>query len=187
MKNVLKFIFFMISVIGIFFITNMICLCAILLLCILLVSFYKRKTRIKMSFKFILVFIIFTIIINAIIEGFNYALLVGIRLVIAYLMTYIFANTMTIIEFSDAIQILMHPLKIFKIDTQSIGIMICIAICMLPILQNEITELKYSLKSKGCNLKINNINIFMKPLLISVLKRIDDMEKTLISKGYIET
>lgn len=186
MKNILKFIFFIISIIGIFFVSNFIYLTAILLLCLLIVVFYKNKTSIKMPVKFLIAFIAFTIIINTIIEGYLYAILIGIRLIIAYLMTYIFSKSITILELSEVIQMLMYPLKIFKINIKNISIMVCIAICMLPILQEQITEIKYSLKAKGCKLRINNISVFMKPLLISVLKRTDEMEKTLISRGYAE-
>ena len=66
--------------------------------------------------------------------------------------------------------------------------MVCIAIAFIPIVQNAIIELKYSLKSKGFNVTIKNIikkpNYILAPLITSVIKRIDDIENSLISKGY---
>lgn len=57
---------------------------------------------------------------------------------------------------------------------------------MIPILSKELEQTKDSLKSKGYKFKLNNLNLYIKPVIISILKRTDELEKTLIVKGYQE-
>ena len=110
----------------------------------------------------------------------------GIRLVLAYQVTYLFSKSMTTFEFADVIQNLMYPLKLFKIDPEKIGMIIRIAFCVMPILKNELQQKRYALKAKGEELKLSNIIIVMKPFLISILRRTSEMEKSLKAKAYEE-
>lgn len=64
--------------------------------------------------------------------------------------------------------------------------MISIALCMIPMLSDELEQTKNSLKSKGYKFKLNNLDLYIKPIMISILKRTDELEKTLIVKGYRE-
>ena len=57
---------------------------------------------------------------------------------------------------------------------------------MIPVLKDEIYAILHSIKAKGKLVKINNINIIIKPMLISILKRTSQIEKALIAKGYME-
>ena len=54
------------------------------------------------------------------------------------------------------------------------------------ILSEELEQTKNSLKSKGYKFKLNNLDLYIKPIMISILKRTDELEKTLIVKGYLE-
>lgn len=93
---------------------------------------------------------------------------------------------MTILEFVSVIQNMLYPLKIFKINPENIGMMMRIAFCVLPILKTEIEQKHYALKAKGMEPKLSNITIMIKPLLISILRRTNEMEKSLKAKGYEE-
>lgn len=59
-----------------------------------------------------------------------------------------------------------------------------ISICMIPVLKNEISALIKAMRSKGKTMKINSMIIIMKPMLISVLRKTSQIEKTLIAKAY---
>ncbi len=93
---------------------------------------------------------------------------------------------MTTLEFVSVIQNMLCPLKIFKINPENIGMMMRIAFCVLPILKTEIEQKRYALKAKGMEPKLSNITIMLKPLLISILRRTNEMEKSLKAKGYEE-
>lgn len=57
---------------------------------------------------------------------------------------------------------------------------------MIPILKEELEQTKNSLKSKGYKFKLSNLDLYIGPIMISILKRTDKLEKTLIVKGYLE-
>ena len=50
------------------------------------------------------------------------------------------------------------------------------------IIEFELT--KNSLKSKGYKFKLNNLDLYIKPIMISILKKTDEFERTLIVKSY---
>ncbi len=185
MKNIIKFIIFIIYTILIFILNDI-----KILICLLLLNFIITillKIRLKNMFyhlKILLPFIIFTMGINIFLAGLYDGIIMGIRIFICYHITYIFSKTYTFLELADMIQKLCYPLKIFKINTNHIGIMVSISMCMIPVLKNEISTRMQAIKSKGKPLKMNNIIILMKPILISILTRTNQMEKTLISKAY---
>lgn len=189
MTYIITFILFLIYTIGIFFIKEYYILGIIALINVILMIILKENmknafiTMIK-----IMPFIIFTSVINTLISGMNHGLLIGIRLILVCNTTYIFAKKMTSHKLQYVIETVLKPLKIIKVNSREIGIMVCIAIAFIPIVQNAIIELKYSLKSKGFNVTIKNIikkpNYILAPLITSVIKRIGDIENSLISKGY---
>ncbi len=186
MKKVIKFIIFIIFTILIFIIKDLKILAIIFLLNIILIEIMKININ-EMLYKLkkYLPFIIFTIIINIIFDSFYGGILIGIKIYICYNATYIYSKTVTLTEISETIQIICYPLKIFKINIKDIGIMISVAICMIPILKNEISTVIYSLKAKGKKINMKSIVIIIKPILISTLKRTNEIEKTLIAKAYI--
>jgi len=67
--------------------------------------------------------------------------------------------------------------------------MISIAVAFVPILKNEGNKIKESLQSKGFNVNginmIKNINLILVPLIVSILKRVQQIENAFKSKGYI--
>ena len=109
-----------------------------------------------------------------------------VRFIIACNSTYIFSKSISVVEISEVIEKLLSPIKLFKINTSSIGLLISMGISFIPILKDEIIELKQILISKGYNMKINNIHLFVRPLIISILKRTNEIEKAIIAKGYVE-
>lgn len=187
MKNIVKFSIFMIYTIFIFWINNLKLLVGIFFLNFLLTMLLKINIkRMFYHLKIVLPFIIFTMLINIIFASLYDGVVIGIRLMICYHITYIFSKTLTVLEIADTIQKLCYPLKIFQINTNSIGMMVSIAICMIPVLKNEIYTLMQAMKSKGKPIKINSIIIIMKPMLISILRKTSQIEKTLMAKAYVE-
>ena len=138
------------------------------------------------SIKTIIILVIFTTIINMILGNIEDGIILGTRIMIAYNFTYIFSTTFDILEFAQTIEIILNPLYIFKINVKNISLIISIALCMIPVLSKELEQTKDSLKSKGYKLKLNNVDLYIKPIIISILKKTDELEKTLIVKGYQE-
>ncbi len=189
MTYIVEFILFLIYTICVFFIKSYACLGILCIINILLMIILRQNIK-KALFNILklMPFVIFTAGINMILSGVNYGALIGIRLIIVCNMTYIFSRKMTPQKLQYVIETILKPLKIIKIDSKEIGIIVCIGITFIPIIQKEMLEIKYSLKSKGFNFNLKNIiqkpNYILVPLVTSIIKRIGEIESSLYSKGY---
>lgn len=189
LKNVVKFILFLIYTISIFFIKNYILLTLILFINIslMIISKINIKKAIKSLIK-LMPFILFTVVINIIFVDLEFAILIGVRLILVCNISYVFSKTISYTEFGEVIEKLLFPLKIFKVNPKEIGIIITIALSFMPILKDELLQIKNSLKAKGMNMTninlIKNANLIFKPFFISVLQRINEVEMSLRAKGY---
>lgn len=136
----------------------------------------------------LLPFILFTVVINIIFVDLEFAILIGVRLILVCNISYVFSKTISYTEFGEVIEKLLFPLKIFKVNPKEIGIIITIALSFMPILKDELLQIKNSLKAKGMNMTninlIKNANLIFKPFFISVLQRINEVEMSLRAKGY---
>lgn len=190
MKDVLKMIAFIIYTVLLFWVENsMLLLCAILfqIACMLICNISIRQAL--KAILYLMPFILFTFIINLFVMEKRYAILIGIRLIIICNMTYIYGKTTTAREISKSIEKILTPLTWFKVNTRNIGIIISIAITLIPMINREIENIRYSLIAKGFNMslfnQIRHINYIMLPLFYGLLKRVNSMEEALLAKGYM--
>ena len=189
LKNVVKFILFLIYTISIFFIKNYILLTLILFINIslMIISKININKAIKNLIK-LMPFILFTVVINIIFVDLEFAILIGVRLILVCNISYVFSKTISYTDFGEVIEKLLFPLKIFKVNPKEIGIIITIALSFMPILKDELLQIKNSLKAKGMNMTninlIKNANLIFKPFFVSVLQRINEVEMSLRAKGY---
>ena len=96
------------------------------------------------------------------------------------LSTYLSTDRLT-----KGLMILLMPLKLFKVDIESITISINLAINFLPILLKEITEIRYSLTSKGIReYSLKSFYYSIKVIIPKLFKRVNEINYSLISKGY---
>ncbi|MCI9366346.1 MAG: hypothetical protein HFJ54_07495 [Clostridia bacterium] len=190
MKIVIQFILFLAYTILIFFIKEYSLLTIFIGINMILMLVFR--INIKGAFIFILKLlpiITFTTIINIWISGLSFGMLIGVRLIILCNITYIYTRKMTFSKLQYVIETLLKPLKIIKIDSKEIGIMLCIGVAFIPIIQKEITNIKYSLKAKGFRINVKNIvlkpNYILTPLITGIIKRVGEIENSLSSKGYV--
>ena len=187
MKNIIKFITFITYTVSIFFINDLRLLVGLFLLNFIIAIILKTNLkRMFYNFRVLLPFIVFTVLINIFFDSLYDGIIIGIRIMICYNITYIFSKTITVLEVADTIQKICYPLKMFKINTNNIGMIVSISICMIPVLKSEIHAISQAMKSKGKLVKINSTIIIMKSMLISILRRTNQIEKTLIAKAYME-
>lgn len=174
----------------IFFIKEYYGLLIVLVINILLMIILKInvKKTIKFCIK-MLPFILFTVVINIALSNVRYAVLVGLKLILVCQITYIFSKKMTPRKLQKAVEKTCTPLKILKINPKEIGIIVSISVSFIPIIQKEMQNLKYSLESKGFKMNIKNIitkpNYILLPLITNVIKKVTEIEQSMISKGYI--
>ncbi len=192
MTDIIKFVLFLIYTISVFFVNSYYVFLAFLLINLILM--FVLKIEIKNAIKNILQimpFIILTAVINLLFQDIQGAVYVFIRLILVCNMTYIFSKTITTTRFAVVLEKLFTPLKIFKINPKDISIIVLISITFIPILRNELSQIKYSLKSKGMNTNfwnmLKNLNLIFKPFFVSLLERTNQIEMSLKSKAYFET
>lgn len=187
--NIIKFIFFLMYVILIFFIKSNIALIGALIISIILIIAYKiNLNNLINNIIKIFIFVLITAIINAFVVNINYAILIGIKLILVCIMTYIFSRMLSYMEFATVIEDLAYPLKFVGINPKDLGLLITIAISFIPILREELERIKYVLMVKGFKINtiniIKNMNIIFKPLFVSIMERINEIEYSLKAKGY---
>lgn len=191
MKDVIKFILFLSYTICLFFITDY-CILAILAgLQIVLMLWAKISLNQALHNVVVLTpFILFTVVINLLVTSLEQSILIGVRLAIVCNMTYLFSKTMTNLQLAEVIQKLLFPLKWIKIDPQAIGLVICIAIAFIPIIQNELRNIQYSLRAKGIDTRwrylILHLSVILSPMLVSLFRKINEIEYALIAKAYAD-
>lgn len=185
MNNVMKLMFFLIYLILIFYINNVNIL-LILFIFNFLIMFISKIKIIKSVINVIKVipFIFFTILINCIIVNYEYGLYIGVRLLLAYMVSYILINVITIRDFINAFEIIMKPLQIFNINVKEITLIIAIAISIIPYIIEELQQKKYSLKSKSIKIGFGNYVIIIKSILVSLIIKTKEYENALLAKGY---
>lgn len=187
--NIIKFVFFLLYIISIFFIKNNIALIGALIINIILILIYKiNLKKLLNSLSKISIFVLITALINVFVVDINYAILIGIKLILVCSITYIFSTTLSYMEFATVIEILSYPLKLIGVNPKDIGLLITIALSFIPILKEELSRIKYVLLVKGFKINtiniLKNTNIIFQPLFVSIMERINEIEYSLKAKGY---
>lgn len=191
MKDLVKFILFLAYTLAIFFVTNYFILAFILVFNMTFMIFNKIDIK-KATTNLIklLPFILFTAFINFLFVDLKFAILIAVRLILVCNISYSYSRTVTYIEFGGIIQKLMYPFKIFGINPEEIGLIVIIALTFMPIMRNELGQMKNLLKIKGIkptNINIlKNLNLIFRPFFISVLQRLNEIEMALKIKGWQE-
>lgn len=85
---------------------------------------------------------------------------------------------------ADTIKLLCTPLKLLKINTEEIKIMVCISLSMFGILKKDLKETKEACIAKNMKLNLKNIKYILAKYLSTLIIRVNKIEKALIAKGY---
>lgn len=187
MKNVIIFLVFVIYASGIFFINSNILLGIVLLINMLAMLICKIKPIdvIENIIK-LLPFILITVVINCILANYQYAFLVAIKLMLVCNITVVYAKTTTVKSMAITIKNLCMPFKLLKVNLEDIELLVCISLSMIPILKTEYSELKEACLAKGIAIKVSNMKPILTKLMISIMKRVNYIEESMIEKGYGE-
>lgn len=185
MNNLIKFLAFLIYSTVIFFLPNskIILIPIYINLFAMIILRKKAKSIISTTLK-VLPFIIFTFVINCWLDTYINAMWIGIKLIIVCNMTVIYSKTTSVSEVAETIKSLCEPLKIFGVNTDDIKIMVCISLSMIPILKKDLNETKDACKAKNMKLNLKNMKYVIASFFITLLKRVNQIEDSLIAKGY---
>ena len=108
-------------------------------------------------------------------------------LLISSLLTYTTAPT----DLTDAIEKLLSPLKVFKVDVHTFAMMMTIALRFIPTLIDEIDRIMSAQKARGADFESGNLIQKAKamvpllvPLFISAFRRANDLAMAMEARCY---
>lgn len=189
MKNAIILILFIAYTLGIFFINNIYCLLTLITLTLLFDIFYKisLKKIISYNLQLLIFFIFFTVLVNIICNSFDNALQMTLQLILICNTTYLFRYIMPTIKFIESVETILYPLKIFKVNTRDIGIILNIAFTFIPIFLEEIDQIQNALVQKGLKKhSFANIKYTFKVLIPLLFKRTNEVDFSLKAKCYVD-
>ncbi len=187
MKNVIIFLVFILYATFIFFVHSSFFLLSILCVNILAMVIFKVKpiyvieNIIKM-----MPFILLTVLVNWILANYEYAFLVAIKLILVCHITFVYAKTTTVRQIANTIKNLCMPLKLLKVNLEDIELLVCISLSMIPILKREYSQLKEACQAKGITWNVSNMKYVLTKLMVSLMKRVNEIEESILEKGYGE-
>lgn len=187
MKNVIKILLFFVYTIAIFMVKQDIFTVIVLGINLLLTVILKISIKEEIgNLLGISLFVIITASINAIIVNVKTGVMIGLKLLLVSNITYIFSKMLNYTELAEALEKIFGIFKILKINSKNISIMICICISFIPTIKRQIKQVKSALKAKGVKLNLKNSTMIFEPVIISLLKRVDEIESSLKAKAYQE-
>ena len=187
MKNVIKLVLFLVYTIAIFLVKHD--MFAVIVLGINLLLTLALKISIKEEIGNLLgisIFVLITAIINAVLVDIKTGIMIGTKLLLVCNITYIFSKMLNYTELAEALEKILSIFKVLKINPKSISIMVCICISFVPTIRKQIKQVRAALKAKGIKLNLKNSGLIFEPVVISLLKRVDEIESSLKAKAYQE-
>lgn len=154
----------------------------IILLTSVLQLYYNNTGDILWSYKKI-----------AITDGGIYtAIFIAIRIVALLVISSLLTYTTSPTDLTDAIERLLSPLKVFKIDIHTFAMMMTIALRFIPTLIDEIDRIMSAQKARGADFESGNLlkrikalfPIFI-PLIISSFKRAFELADAMSCRCYV--
>lgn len=185
MKNSILFLSFIGYATFIFFLDSYVLLLVVFLLNILAMACFGVKlVRAIENILKLLPFILLTVVINCLLANYEYALMIAIKLMLVCNITYIYSKTTTVRGIANTIKNLCMPLKLLKVNPEDIELLVCISLSMLPIFKREYSQLKDACLAKGIDINVKNMKVILTKLLVSTMKRVNEIEASIIEKGY---
>lgn len=124
-------------------------------------------------------------------EGIDAAVKLSLRLVLLVMGASLLTLTTTPISLTDGIEKLMEPLKVVKVPTHEIAMMMSIALRFIPTLMNETDRIIKAQSARGADFDTGNIIQRAKsfipvliPLFVSAFRRADELAVAMEARCY---
>ena len=124
-------------------------------------------------------------------EGIRNAVFMISRIVMLIFGTFLLTYTTSPIALTDAMELLMSPLKRIKVPVHELSMMMCIALCFIPTLISETDKIISAQKARGADFESGNLIRRAKalipilvPLFISAFRRADELAVAMESRCY---
>ena len=124
-------------------------------------------------------------------EGIRNAVFMISRIVMLIFGTFLLTYTTSPIALTDAMELLMSPLKKIKVPVHELSMMMCIALRFIPTLITETDKIISAQKARGADFESGNLIRRAKalipilvPLFISAFRRADELAVAMESRCY---
>lgn len=204
----MKIILILLLIVSIFICKNIVSLAAVIVVAfsLVLVSKIPMKTVLK-SIKPLLVIIVITAVLNLFYgsgeplvqlgrlkitaNGIETAVFMAIRIISLVVISSLLTYTTSPTELTDALERLLKPLKLIKIDVHSIAMTMTIALRFIPTLIEEIEKIMSAQKSRGADLDSGGLIHRAKalipvliPLFVSSFRRASELAYAMECRCY---
>ncbi len=153
----------------------------IILLTTVLQLYYVKDGNILLQWKFI----------EITDRGVFMAIFIAVRILVLLLVSSLLTYTTSPTDLTDAIEKLLSPLKVFKIEVHTFAMMMTIALRFIPTLIDEIDRIMSAQKARGADFESGNLAKRVKalfpifiPLFISAFKRAIELADAMSCRCY---
>ena len=147
----------------------------------LLHLFFTREGPIILDWKFIKIYE----------EGLKQGIFISIRFTVLVVLTSILTLTTTPISITDALEVLLNPLKKWKLPVHELALMMSISLRFIPTLMDETDKIMKAQMARGSDMttgsmkeRMNAIVPLLIPLFVSAFKRAEDLATAMEVRGY---
>ncbi|QUG43473.1 energy-coupling factor transporter transmembrane protein EcfT [Psychrobacillus sp. INOP01] len=124
-------------------------------------------------------------------EGLKQGIFISIRFTVLVVLTSILTLTTTPISITDALEILLNPLKKWKLPVHELALMMSISLRFIPTLMDETDKIMKAQMARGSDMttgsmkeRMNAIVPLLIPLFVSAFKRAEDLATAMEVRGY---
>ncbi len=205
-----KLLFLIAFIVAIFLASNFYGLAACAFVLVLTIALSKVPfKKILRSVRGILFLVLFTAVLNVFfyagetvywswgilsitLEGIIFSAFLVIRLVLLVTCSSMLTYTTTPVALTDGIESLLYPLKFIRFPVHELALIMSIALRFIPILTDETERIQNAQKARGADFesgglvkKIRAIVPILIPLLLSALRRADELGDAMDARCYM--
>lgn len=123
--------------------------------------------------------------------GLRQGIFISVRFIVLIFITSILTLTTSPISITDGIEVLLNPLKKWKVPVHELALMMSIALRFIPTLMDETDKIMKAQMARGSDLSSGSIKNRLKgivpllvPLFVSAFKRAEDLATAMEVRGY---
>ena len=124
-------------------------------------------------------------------QGLRQGIYITVRFLVLVFMTSILTLTTSPISLTDGLEVLLNPLKKFKLPVHEVALMMSIALRFIPTLIDETDKIAKAQMARGSDLSAGSFSDRVKavvpllvPLFVSSFKRAEDLATAMEVRGY---
>ena len=122
--------------------------------------------------------------INITTLGIRQGAVIVLNVIFVILWSKLFVLTSSPIEITNAINFYLTPLKLFKVPTENLALILSVSIQFVPTLLIEAQNIKMAQIARGAEFESKNIFPLIVPIFINAFKRADELSQALEARGY---